>query len=194
MHSYNFSTSACLFLAFHLILCRISKLHILSSLIDERPIVLAGECRAFILGWLLLVLVFFLIWLWFSLFFLFVCLGFLLFVLGFFLQAKQKGFALLLALLLEIIQDHVIKFTWLRDYSCVIIWCLQKSMPKSEVVTSPPCSNCVYQMNCNFSIIIIVLYVRIQNVLDKDFLKNPKIQSIKSNIFGFCLVPFYLTT
>lgn len=173
VYSYNFSTSVCLFLAFHLMLCRISKLGILSSLIEELAIVLAGEGRAFMLGWLLFVLVFLNV-LVVLLAFLFVCLGFLLFVLGFFLQAKHKGFALLLAVLLEIIQDHVIKFTWLRDYSCVIIWCLQKSMPKSEEVTKPPCSNCVYLMNCDFSIIIIILYVRIQNVLDKDFKKTPK--------------------
>lgn len=110
MYSYNFSTSVCLFLAFHLMLCRISKLGILSSLIEELAIVLAGEGRAFMLGWLLFVLVFLNV-LVVLLAFLFVCLGFLLFVLGFFLQAKHKGFALLLAVLLEIIQDHVIKFT-----------------------------------------------------------------------------------
>lgn len=71
---------------------------------------LAGEDRDFLFGWLLFVCGFFNLVV-VLLAFLFACLGFLLFVLGFFLQEKHKGFALLLVLLLEIIQDHVTKFT-----------------------------------------------------------------------------------
>lgn len=69
-----------------------SKLDILSSLIDELAIVLAGEGRAFTLGWLLFVLwVFFFNLVMVLLTFLFVCLGFLLFVLGFFCKQSIRA-------------------------------------------------------------------------------------------------------
>lgn len=57
------------FFSFPLTLCRISKLDIISSLIDELAIVWAGKDRAFLCDWMLFVLFSFLIWLWVCLFF-----------------------------------------------------------------------------------------------------------------------------